>query len=236
MMDKICLATLTLTGFLFITTPAVAQNGHQQHLDPSDYCQVPPEQRLSLVGGAIRSAWYDLDVHGRATLARISPHSAQFGLSPLSARDPMRARMERYKERLQHLMALMGALFPQYSRPSDGERLVERFATRSVPAYGTAAEHQIVAMEQFLSGAQENRALGIAFVEALHALEGSTLALASGQPAPAFHDQNSGLKNAFEAFMPALKTALFAPGFETALGRRMTSYCDDILSERDQSE
>lgn len=235
-MDKIRIGALAIGGALFLAAPAAGQNGHQQHLDPNAYCQIPSDQRLLLIGGAIRSAWYDLDVHGRAALAGVNPHSARFGLSPLSPRDPMRRRMERYKEQLHHLMALMGSLFPQYNRPSDGERLLSRLATSSVPAYGTAAEHQIVVMEQYLAGDPQNRALGIALIEALHALEGSTLALASGQAAPAFHDQNFGLKSAFETFMPALKATLFTPGFESALGRRMAFYCDDIRSERDQSE
>ena len=76
--------------------------------------------------------------------------------------------------------------------------------TRSVPIYASAAEHQIVVMETFLSADDKNREIGIAFIEALHALESSTLALVSGDAAPAFNEQNQALYDAFHDFMSEL--------------------------------
>lgn len=216
---------------VLIGTPLNAQAGHQQHLDPEVYCAIPAGERLSLVSDAIRSAWSDLDAHGRATIGRVNPHSANFGVSPLAQSDPMRARMEWYKTALQRLMVLTGALFPQYNRPSDGDRLIGRFATRSVPIFGSAAEHQIAVMEAFLASKETNRELGIAFIEALHAVEGNALALAAGNAAPQFIDHNNALHEAFADFMSALNTALFAPEFELALGRRLEPYCSNVLSD-----
>lgn len=213
-----------------IGTPLNAQAGHQQHLDPQIYCAIPAGERLSLVRDAIRTAWIDLDVHGRATIGRVNPHSANFGISPLAQRDPMRSRMERYKSELQRLMVLTGVLFPQYNRPMDGDRLIGRFATRSVPIFGAAAEHKIAVMEAFLANNESNRELGVAFIEALHAVEDSALALSAGNAAPQFNSQNTALDQAFGAFMLALKNALFSTEFETVLGRRMGPYCTDALS------
>lgn len=127
-------------------------------------------------------------------------------------------------------MVLTGVLFPQYNRPMDGDRLIGRFATRSVPIFGAAAEHKIAVMEAFLANNESNRELGVAFIEALHAVEDSALALSAGNAAPQFNSQNTALDQAFGAFMLALKNALFSTEFETVLGRRMGPYCTDALS------
>lgn len=235
-MNKFLSTITAFAGVTLIAASAHSQDGPGDGIDPAGYCKYRSEERLSLTVDAVRSAWYDLDVHGRATIGGMNPHSATFGLSPLAERDPMRARMEQYKLRLQRLMVLTGVLFPHYNRSSDGDRLLGRFVTRSVPIYGTAPEHQIAVMEAFLSRDDANRDRGIAFIEALHALEGSALALSIGKTAPEFHDHNLALQRSFDDFMPALKSALFSPAFETALDRRLSNYCSDEFAEQEREQ
>lgn len=226
-------AALLATSTLLIAVPALAAD--PVVIEPETYCQWPEDQRVSLLATEIRGAWSDLDVNGRFIIGRMNPHDANFGATPLSERHPMRDRMESYKIDLQRLMVRIGVLFPHYNRPSDGSLLVDRFVTRSVPIYDRAPEHQIVIMESYLAADDENRALGITFIEALHALEESALALAAGEAAPEFHENNQALVEAFYAFMPALKATLFSPDLEKALGRRLTPYCADVLAERNSA-
>lgn len=226
-------AALLATSTLLIAVPALAAD--PVVIDPETYCQWPEDQRVSLLATEIRGAWSDLDVNGRFIIGRMNPHDANFGATPLSERHPMRERIEHHKIRLQEMMVRTGVLFPHYNRPMDGYRLINRFVAWSVPAYNSAPEHQIAVMETYLAADDENSALGIAYIEALHALEESALALASGQAAPEFNTENKALQNAFDAFMPALKAALFSPDLETALGRRLTPYCADVLAERDSA-
>lgn len=224
-----------LLGAAAFLTAAPALAAEPIDINPETYCQWPEDQRVSLLATEIRSAWSDLDVNGRFIIGRMNPHDANFGSSPLSERHPMRKRIERYKTQLQEMMVRTGILFPHYNRPMDGDRLIDRFASGSVPAYNSAPEHQIAVMEAYLAADSENRALGIAFIAALHALDGSALALSSGKTAPEFHAQNRALENAFDAFMPALKAALFSTDFEIALGRRLMPYCADVLAERNSA-
>lgn len=235
-MSSYLTATAVLGYALAAANPADAQQSGPLSTDPEVYCTYPADQRLSLAVDAVRSAWYDLDVHGRATIGSNIPLSTTFGASPLPERDPMRAQMEGFKNRLQHLMALTGRLFPHYERASDGNQLIERFITRSVPIYGTAAEHQIAVMEGFLAHDEANRDRGIAFIAALQALEDSALAVSAGNTAPAFNDEHITLHRSFHEFMPALKAALFSPDFETALGRRLAPYCEQVLAELERGQ
>ncbi|CAI8420239.1 MAG: Uncharacterised protein [Hyphomonas sp. TMED17] len=224
-------SVVPVLGAAALLATVSAQAADPIDINPETYCQWPEGQRVSLLASAVRSGWSDLDVNGSAFIGRVNPHDANFGDTPLPERHPMRQQMERYLLQLQQIMVRIGVLFPHYNRPMDGERLIERFMTRSVPIYASAAEHQIVVMETFLSADDKNREIGIAFIEALHALESSTLALVSGDAAPALNEQNQALYDAFHDFMSALKASLFSPDFEKAIGRRLTPYCADLMAE-----
>ena len=216
-----------IAALVLLSTPSTAKARYIDHDNLDALCTAPIDARAKDIRAGFESAWYDLDVHGRAIGWKMNLHDANFGKTPLPEGSELRQRADRYKMDLQRLMVLIGELFPHFNRPMDVPALADRFATRSVPAYDwEGSEMKTALMENYLiNDYPENGRRGAAFIQALGVLEDDALALAGGETAPDFFEHKGALDEAFDAFMPALKQSIFSLSLEDALERRLGPVC-----------
>ncbi len=216
-----------IATMVMLSAPSSAEARYIDRDNIDVLCVAPIKARAADLRAGFESAWYDLDVHGRALGWDMNLHDANFGKTPLREGSSLRERADRYKVKLQQLMVLVGELFPHFNRPMDVPGLADRFATRSVPVFDwQGPEMKTALMENYLTDDYpENGSRGAAFVLGLGDLEDDALSLASGGTATDFYGHKNAFDKAFDDFMPALKQSIFSPSLETALERRLIPVC-----------